>query len=137
MSSTDQATADLSPYAMRTVLLVDDQPEVLQLSRLLLDGHEGLRVIGEAASGEEALALVPDLRPDLVVLDVQMPGLNGFETARRLLRGHPAVPVVITSADDDPQYERLAREAGARGYIAKKRLSALAVRELLESTTSR
>ena len=91
---------DAPPLTPRAVLLVDDQPDFLRLARELLDGHAGIRVVGEVTSGEEALALVPALAPDVVVLDVEMPRMHGFEAARRLRAAAPG----LTS--DDPQSGR-------------------------------
>lgn len=114
-----------------TLLLVDDQPEFRLLARLLLDGQCGVRVIGEAESGEEALELVPRLRPQVVLLDVQMGGMNGFETARRLMDLAPSLRIIITSSDEDPTYEALAHAAQALGFLPKKALSHTALQQLL------
>lgn len=116
---------------LRTLLLVDDQPEFRLLARLLLDGQPGVQVIGEAASGEEALELVPRLRPQVVLLDVQMGGMNGFETARRLMDLVPSLRIIITSSDEDPTYEALAQAAQALGFLPKKALSHTALQQLL------
>ncbi len=114
-----------------TVLLVDDQPEFLQLARLLLSAHPGLIVAGEARSGEEALTLLQRLRPEVVLLDIQLPGQNGFEVARRLRARVPGLQLVLVSVLADPQYAALAAAVGARGFLAKKELSAEAVLRLL------
>lgn len=101
------------------ILLVDDHPAYLERARELLVQYEGVEVVGIALSGEEALALATDLRPDLVLLDFQMPGLNGIETARRLKALDPTWSVVIVTAHDDDAYRTAAREAGADGWISK------------------
>jgi DNA-binding NarL/FixJ family response regulator len=101
------------------ILLVDDHPAYLERARALLMQHEGVEVAGIALSGEEALGMAADLRPDLVLLDFQMPGLNGIETARRLKALDPDLHVVIVTAHDDEAYREAAREAGADGWIAK------------------
>lgn len=111
----------------RTVFVVDDEPEFLQLARWLLGSHPGLTVIGEATSGTEAVARVPVLRPDVVVIDVQMPGLNGFETARELLARLPHLRVLMVSAFDEPHYHAASAAVGAGGFTSKRRLSADAV----------
>jgi len=100
-------------------LLVDDHPAYLERARQLLEQHPGVEVAGIALSGEEAIALAADLRPDLVLLDFQMPGLNGIETARRLTSQHPDLKVIIVTAHDDPAYRIAAGEAGAHAWIAK------------------
>lgn len=116
---------------LRTLLLVDDQPEFRLLARLLLDGQPGVQVIGEAESGEEALELVPRLRPEVVLLDVQMGGMNGFETARQLMGLSPSLRIIITSSDEDPTYEALAHAAHALGFLPKKALSHTALQQIL------
>jgi DNA-binding NarL/FixJ family response regulator len=117
----------------RAVLLVDDQPDFLRLARELLGGHVGIRVVGEATSGEEALALIPALAADVVVLDVEMPGMHGFETARRLLAAAPRLAIVMVSNTNEPQYAQLARAVGARAFLAKHDFSARALIHLLEA----
>jgi DNA-binding NarL/FixJ family response regulator len=112
------------PFA---VLLVDDEPEFLSLARMLLEGDPALAVIGQATSGEEAIALVPVLHPDVVILDVQMPGMNGFEAARRLTEAAPGLRTVLTSALDQASYSALAEQAGAAAFVAKKDLSVASV----------
>jgi DNA-binding NarL/FixJ family response regulator len=115
----------------RTVLLVDDPPEFLQLARGLLEAHPGLIVAGEARSGEEALTLVLRLRPEVVLLDIQLPGLSGFEVARRMRELVPDLQCILVSAFADPQYATLAGAVGARGFLAKSELAAEAVLRLL------
>ena len=111
----------------RTVLLVDDQPEFLALARRLLEDSGELAVVGEARSGCEALRLADSLTPNVVVLDVQLPGMNGFEAARRLRTAQPQLQVVLTSAADDPSFESLAGTVGASGFLPKRSLSAAAL----------
>ena len=101
------------------VLLVDDHPAYLERARHLLEQHGGVEVAGIALSGEEAILLAGDLRPDLVLLDFQMPGLNGIETARRIKALYSEMPVVIITAHDDDAYRAAAAAAGANGWIAK------------------
>lgn len=117
---------------MHSLLLVDDQPAFLRLARTLLHGHSDLAVLGEATSTEEALALLPILRPKVVILDVQMPGLNGFQAARRLLAAAPELRIILVSALGNPQYEPLARAVGAVAFLPKKALSAEAIVRLLQ-----
>jgi len=113
-----------------TILLVDNEAEFLALARAILEDRPGLSVIGQAASGEEALALLPALDPDVAVVDVQLPGLNGFETARRMAEVSPRLGVILTSAVDLPLYADLARDVGA-AFVAKKNLSVTAVLDAL------
>ncbi len=116
----------------RAVLLVDDQPEFLALARMLLSGHPDLTVIGEATSCDGALALLPTLLPDAVILDVQLTEMSGFEAARRLADAAPGLRLILVSAYGDPQYEQLARAAGAIAFLPKKELSADAVMRIIQ-----
>lgn len=102
-----------------TVLLVDDHPVVREGLRGMLDAESDLRVVGEAGSGEEALALVPAWEPDVVLMDLRMPGLDGVATTRRLLQEQPKRRVVVlTTYETDADILR-AVEAGAAGYLLK------------------
>jgi DNA-binding NarL/FixJ family response regulator len=113
------------------VLIVDDHPSFRGSARALLVS-EGYDVIGEAATGAEAVRLAKELRPDLVVLDVQLPDLNGFEVTA-LLRELDAPPdVVLTSSRDD--YTAAVVGTGARGFLPKDALSGKALNALLSRT---
>jgi CheY-like chemotaxis protein len=109
-----------SPLIPHGILLVDDQPEFLEVAQAVLAANPDVTVIGTATSGEEAMQLVAALAPDLVVLDVQMPGMSGFETAKRMSRCHPTLRIVMISADGEPGYEAFARSAGAEAFLTKK-----------------
>ena len=101
------------------VLLVDDQEEFLDFAGPMLNEHPDLAVVGQASSGEMALKKISKLKPDVVICDVQMPGLSGFQAARKFLATRPEVRVIMVSADDDPRYESMARRAGAIGFVSK------------------
>jgi two-component system invasion response regulator UvrY len=103
-----------------TVMLVDDHAVVRMGFRLLLEGTPDLRVVAEAASGEEALRRYEALRPDVVVLDISMPGMGGLGALARLLAKEPAARVLVLSAHEDPVHPRRALTAGARGYLTKR-----------------
>jgi DNA-binding NarL/FixJ family response regulator len=113
-----------------SVLIVDDHAGFRATARRLL-GSEGYAVVGEAADGAAALAAAADLRPDVVLLDVQLPDLDGFEVASRLARAGTRAAVVLVSSRDGDDYGSLASESGARGFIAKSDLSGAALEELL------
>ena len=113
-----------------TVLIVDDHPSFRQSARLLLDS-DGWEVVGEAADGHSALAAARERAPDLVLLDVQLPDLDGFEVARRLRSSAPAPAVVMTSSRDACDYGTLAVDNGACGFVAKAELSGAALEALL------
>jgi len=101
------------------VLVVDDHDLVrMGITRMLAD-IDGLEVIGQADSGEEALRLVRELRPDVVLMDVKMPGIGGLEATRKLIRSYPDLKVVaVTACEEDPFPTRLL-QAGAAGYMTK------------------
>ena len=102
---------------MIKVLVVDDHDLVRTgISRMLAD-IDGLQVTGQASSGEEALKKVRELKPDVVLMDVKMPGIGGLEATRKLMRSHPDLKVVaVTVCEEDPFPTRLL-QAGAAGYL--------------------
>jgi DNA-binding NarL/FixJ family response regulator len=101
------------------VLIVDDHEMARAGLRSMLEGAPGLEVAGEAAGGHEALELCRRLRPDLALVDVRMPGLNGLETTRALKAEHPTLAVVMVTMYDNPEYLLEALKAGAAGYVLK------------------
>ncbi|HXJ85857.1 MAG TPA: response regulator transcription factor [Candidatus Binatia bacterium] len=109
------------------ILVVDDHPIVRQGLKTLLEGHVGWEVVGEAADGAEALEKAKDLNPDVMVLDVTMPRMNGLEACRLLRRQYPDLEILFVTQHDSPQMMREALEAGARGYVVKSN----AARDLL------
>jgi DNA-binding NarL/FixJ family response regulator len=111
------------------ILLVDDHPIVRQGLKTLLEGRPGWSVIGEASDGAEALEKAKELSPDVMVLDVTMPRMNGLEACRLLRRRAPQLEILFVTQHDSPQMMREALEAGARGYVVKSN----AARDLLEA----
>ncbi|MDQ1482450.1 MAG: hypothetical protein QOF35_526 [Actinomycetota bacterium] len=101
------------------VVVVDDHALHRDGTRQILDAHPDLQVVGDASSGEIALALINELGPDVVLMDIRLPGMNGIEVVRRITRDHPDVRVLMVSAYDDDEYVRGALEAGAAGYLSK------------------
>ena len=102
------------------VLLADDHPALRLGMRMLLDRAPDVEVVGEAKDGEEALALIEELRPDVAVLDCKLPGLSGPEVAREIQRMGLPVRVLALSSYDDDRYVRGMLEAGAAGYLLKE-----------------
>lgn len=104
---------------MIRVLVVDDHDLVRTgITRMLAD-IDGLQVVGQADSGEESLKKARELKPDVVLMDVKMPGIGGLEATRKLLRSHPDIKVVaVTVCEEDPFPTRLL-QAGAAGYMTK------------------
>ena len=116
------------------ILLVDDHPVVRQGLRTLLQGRGDWEVIGEASDGLEAVEKVDSLQPDVVVLDVTMPRMNGLEACRLIQqkRKNAGPEVLFVTQHDSPQMMREALDAGARGYVVKSN----AARDLLEAVES-
>lgn len=117
------------------VLLADDHTLVLAGLRGLLTRLAGVEVVGEAADGHETLRLAEALRPDIVLLDIAMPGMNGLEVAQRLADTDPAIRVVILSMHASEEYVLRALRAGAAGYLLKD--SAVAELELAIRSVTR
>ena len=101
------------------ILLVDDESLMRAGLKLLLDGAENLQVVGEAADGAEAAELADQLGPDVVLMDIRMPGMGGVEATRRLLASHPGAIVVMLTMGEDVEGVAAAVSAGARGYMVK------------------
>jgi DNA-binding NarL/FixJ family response regulator len=120
---------DLRPR--RRVLVVDDHPSFRRCATALLTA-EGFEVVGEAEDGASALAAAAELAPELVLLDVQLPDIDGFEVARRLLAQDPELPIVLVSSRDKSQYGGLIEASGARGFVSKGELSGAELERLLE-----
>jgi CheY-like chemotaxis protein len=112
------------------VLAVDDQPVFLTAARALVDSTPGFVLAGEAASGLEAITAAERVAPDLVLLDVRMPGLDGIETARRLTAARPALVVVLVSGHCLEDGRALAADSGAIDYVPKERLRPALLRKL-------
>lgn len=104
---------------MTRVLLVDDQTLIRQGIRVLLMTEPGMEVIGEAANGKEALKLVEELRPEVVLMDVRMPEMDGVTATREITAAHPEIGVIILTTFDDEAYIFEGLRAGARGYLLK------------------
>ena len=102
------------------VLIVDDHAVVRAGLRLLLDAQPDMKTVGEAGNVDEAIAEARAHEPDLVLLDLTMPGRPGMQAMPELLRDHPGLKVMILSMEDDPRYVREAFAAGARGYLLKE-----------------
>jgi DNA-binding NarL/FixJ family response regulator len=115
----EQGTAGL-PSTPVTVFLADDHPLFLNGVRQLLSPHDELDVVGEALSGGRALASILDLQPDVAVLDVAMPEMNGIEVVRRLGELSCPAAAIVLSTYEDGIYVKQALAAGARGYVLKR-----------------
>jgi DNA-binding NarL/FixJ family response regulator len=103
-----------------TVLLVDDHKVLRQGLRVLLESEGDITIVGEAETGREAVEMTGKVHPDVVVMDISMPRLNGLEATRQITRKSPLTKVIILSAYNDDEYVQQLTEAGAVGYLVKQ-----------------
>jgi DNA-binding NarL/FixJ family response regulator len=104
------------------VLTVDDQEVFLKAARALIRSTPGFTLAGEAHSGEDAIRAVDELHPDLVLMDVRMPGLDGLETTRRLIDEQPGTLVILVTGHDPADFRELAHASGALDLVPKESL---------------
>jgi DNA-binding NarL/FixJ family response regulator len=113
-----------------TVLIVDDHPAFRRTARLLLEA-EGFDVLGEAADGASAIEAATRLSPELILLDVQLPDIDGFHVAQQITAAAGAPAVVMCSSHDVSDFGDLVESSGARGFVPKGELSGDRILELL------
>jgi DNA-binding NarL/FixJ family response regulator len=101
------------------VLIADDHPVFRDGIRALLEATPGMDVVGEATTGDDVILCAKQLQPDVILMDVQMPGLNGIEATRRIVQPHPDMRVLIVTMFEDDHTVFAAMRAGARGYVLK------------------
>jgi DNA-binding NarL/FixJ family response regulator len=121
-----------------TVLLVEDHTIVRQGLRLLIEADGDIEIVGEAKTGREAIQMNSKLRPEIIVMDIAMPLLNGLQATRQILKGFPAAKILILSAHSDADYVEQVVKAGALGYLIKHtsgEVVAKAIRELRNGKT--
>ena len=121
-----------------TVLLAEDHTIVRQGLRLLIEAGGDIEIVGEAKTGREAVQMTNELRPEIVVMDIAMPLLNGIQATRQILKASPGMKVLILSAHSDPEYVEQVVKAGAMGYLVKQasgEVVAKAIRELQKGKT--
>jgi DNA-binding NarL/FixJ family response regulator len=100
-------------------LIVDDHAAIRRGVQSILNSDSQVQVIGMAENGEEAVKMAGELKPDLVVMDVSMPKMNGIEACRQILTGNPEVKIILLTLHDGPEWVELGIGAGARGYLLK------------------
>ena len=105
-----------------TVLIVDDNAQLRALMREIVAEESDLHVVGEAADGVEAMRLIQELRPDIVLLDLVMPQVNGLEVLRWIKAEHPKIKVIIVTVHDEDAYRQAAEASGADAFLLKKTL---------------
>jgi len=114
------------------VIVADDEPEFREWLRSLMENSEDFQLVGEAKTGNEAIYLIPSVKPDLVIADMYMPDPDGLEVARYVQSHFSGIKAILVSAYEERVYERLAREEGALAFIPKARLSLDALRQALK-----
>ncbi|WP_332662993.1 response regulator transcription factor [Aeromicrobium sp.] len=105
---------------MTTVLVVDDHAVFRAGMMAVLSGMDGIEVVGEAPDGESAVELVSETRPEVVLMDLRMPGMGGLVATSQITEKHPGVAVIVLTMNDDPDSVFAALRAGARGYLLKE-----------------
>jgi CheY-like chemotaxis protein len=134
--SMPRESANGVPAAAQTgddrVLVVDDQESYREVMRAVIEATPGLRLVGEASCGEDVLARIDDLAPDLVIVDVRMPGMGGLALARVLLARTPPPMVVLVSAQAPPDVLPVAQDGTAVVFVAKERLRPALLQKIRE-----
>jgi len=105
---------------MIRVMLVDDHTVVREGLKAVLEAHPRIQVVGDVSSGEEAIRLLADLRPEVIIMDIWMPEVNGFEATRQILEINPQVKVVFLTMLGTPEHVQRALQAGGSGYLLKE-----------------
>lgn len=120
----------MSPESRLTAVIVDDHPSFRAVARTVLE-TDGFIVVGTASDGESGVAEALRLEPDVVLLDVELPDIDGFEVAARLRRAGSSSAIVLASSRESTDFGSLVAESGARGFVSKPDLTGEAVRALV------
>jgi DNA-binding NarL/FixJ family response regulator len=127
------APESVIPSPVRRVVVIDDHELLRTGTRRILDDASGFTVVGEADDGEAALRVIDETEPDVVLVDIRLPSINGIDLARRIVERYPAITVLILSAYDDEHYVRAALSAGVAGYLLKTTPSDELVRSIRDA----
>lgn len=119
------------------VVLVDDQESFRSAARLVIEIADGFELVGEAESAEEGLAMAADLAPDLVLMDINLPGIDGLEATRRLVATESATRVIVLSTYEAAEYEGRSLQAGAVAFMSKSDFDPDALRRIWEESDAR
>jgi DNA-binding NarL/FixJ family response regulator len=118
------------------VLIVDDQEPFRLAARMVVEATDGFEVVGEAETGEDGVRLAQELNPDLVLMDVNLPGINGLEATRQILETTARVVILLLSTYEADEYAPRAAECGAAAYIPKSEFSPDRLEEAWSAATS-
>jgi DNA-binding NarL/FixJ family response regulator len=118
------------------VLIVDDQEPFRLAARMVVEATEGFEAVGEAETGEDGVRLARELNPDLVLMDVNLPGINGLEATRQILSSTDRVVILLLSTYEADEYAPRAAECGAAAYIPKSEFSPDRLEEAWSAATS-
>ena len=121
-----------TPQSACRIVVVDDESSIRRGLKIRLDTESDLRVVGATATGAQAVELVRALQPDLVLMDVRLPGMDGFDATAALRRAFPSIPVVMLTLYDDTATRQQARDAGAAALVSKHDGDAALLRVLRE-----
>lgn len=128
--------ADLMDKAI-TILIADDNKYIRETIRFLLSRFDYLKLVGEAESGEEAITLARELNPDIILIDINMAPINGFEATRKILKQNPSSKIIGLSVHKQPSYAKNILQLGAKGYVTKSSPHKEIIHAILEVSAGR
>lgn len=114
------------------IIIVDDHQMIRETWKLILEQDERLNVIGECKSGAEAIEVAQSLKPDIILMDINMSPINGFEATRKITKSSPSVKIIGLSINNQPTYARNMMQLGAKGYVTKNSPKEEMIKAILE-----